>query len=787
MKTVAVLSLLATLFWVSVTAGTPVGSWRIYPSFGRPACQVVETDKKVYYVAGGGLFSYDKSTFESIGLTVDHGLSDYYVDFIATDSDDSFLAIIYSGGNIDLLSDDGSVINLPDIKESTSIIDKKVNDIEIVGDRMFVAANFGVVEFDIKKRRVVTYGNYGVLVSAVTVSDGNIYIISEDSLKSVQSGTNLRNIDIWQSVCAAPGVIELAPYGDGKLIGRTDKKAYIFDIATGSSVELMNCMHRFIRNGDKVMINEGNWVGESDALVSLPEKCRYGIVGTADPHLSLWSLSDAGIEGYKRSNNEWQIATQQFRPYAFASNDIGYIIPGTDLSRLYFTNVGLSHYRIKDNDDGIFTYQATSLLSNGEISDVSAYEVMAGNFAAQFLPAQSGHAAATTRLAEDPDNPDTYWLGTGNDGLYKVTAGKYSGRYDCHNSPMGEPYGSRVYEVSFDRSGNMWVGADGKTPTSGIMVLPAAKRRGAISAVSQNDWIVIDTDGFVNEKDIRIFHCKHSDMVFIFSEGNENCFVAYSTAGTPDIFSDDSRRLWKDLIDNDGMPFHPVHFSAIAEDHDGRVWIGTSEGVIEIANPESALTDDFRVRRLKVSHNDGTNLADYLVGTDLVLDIAVDGANRKWLATESSGVYLTDVTGSSIINHFTADNSPLPSQRVNAVQVMSDGNSVFFATDSGVLEYGSDAAEAAPDLSSIRVYPNPVTPDYGGDVTIDRLTDGALVKIADSGGSVIWQKKAEGGMLTWNICDSSGRRVRSGIYFVIVSVGNGEGSGAATAKIAVVN
>ena len=48
--------------------------------------------------------------------------------------------------------------------------------------------------------------------------------------------------------------------------------------------------------------------------------------------------------------------------------------------------------------------------------------------------------------------------------------------------------------------------------------------------------------------------------------------------------------------------------------------------------------DNFRVYRIKIPRNDGTGLADYLLDTEEIKAIAIDGANRKWIGTATSGV-----------------------------------------------------------------------------------------------------------------------------------------------------
>ncbi len=63
------------------------------------------------------------------------------------------------------------------------------------------------------------------------------------------------------------------------------------------------------------------------------------------------------------------------------------------------------------------------------------------------------------RIAQDPDDPSTYYLATANDGVYRITDRRLTGRYDGSNAPLEDHYGWRVYDLSFDRSGNLWMGS----------------------------------------------------------------------------------------------------------------------------------------------------------------------------------------------------------------------------------------------------------------------------------------------------------------------------------------
>ncbi len=121
--------------------------------------------------------------------------------------------------------------------------------------------------------------------------------------------------------------------------------------------------------------------------------------------------------------------------------------------------------------------------------------------------------------------------------------------------------------------------------------------------------------------------------------------------------------------------------------------------------------------------NDGTNLADYLLDNENVMDISVDANNTKWFATNGSGLYRTNADGSMILDHFTTANSDIISDNVYAVFADPGSNKVYVGTDVGVCIYHSANAPAADDYSDVYAYPNPVTPDYTGDITITGLMD----------------------------------------------------------------
>ena len=184
--------------------------------------------------------------------------------------------------------------------------------------------------------------------------------------------------------------------------------------------------------------------------------------------------------------------------------------------------------------------------------------------------------------------------------------------------------------------------------------------------------------------------------------------------------------------------------------------------------------------------NDGTGLADYLLDGSQINCIAVDGANRKWIGTDNSGLFLVSADGSEVLRQFTTDNSYLSTNTIYSVCCNPTNNSVYVVTANDFLEYFSDTTPGSTSYSNVHVYPNPVHPDYMGSVTIVGLMDNSLVKIADSGGHVIKQLKSTGGMATWDCVGDNGERVSTGVYYILASEKEGGSTHATVAKFVVV-
>jgi hypothetical protein len=188
---------------------------------------------------------------------------------------------------------------------------------------------------------------------------------------------------------------------------------------------------------------------------------------------------------------------------------------------------------------------------------------------------------------------------------------------------------------------------------------------------------------------------------------------------------------------------------------------------------------------LKVYEQENDTVVQYLLETQTVTAIAVDGANRKWLGTSGGGVFLVSDDGQQTIVSFNKENSPLISNNIKDIEINDNTGEVFFATDLGIVSYKGTATTGHADFFDVYVYPNPVMSNYTGEITITGLVSNVDVKITDVAGNLVYETRALGGQAQWNAMNFKGERVKTGVYLVFNS--NVDGTKTYVTKILVYN
>ena len=375
----------------------------------------------------------------------------------------------------------------------------------------------------------------------------------------------------------------------------------------------------------------------------------------------------------------------------------------------------------------------------------------------------------------DPRDPRHVMAGS-QSGLFEFYDGELVNHYNHRNSPITFVIGNEglvnyemITSVIYDEKG----------------VLYTANSHTKIPIVflgTDNNWNMLD-------KSINIEHTENPKFMGFDSDNRMWLYSDYwnHTAVYSYDLSTDKLTEYSNFVNEDGAIISNVERCySLAEDHEGNIWVGLNQGLF-------VLTEEYKkdptkgFYQVKVPRNDGTNYADYLLSGLNITAIAIDNANRKWIGTDGSGVYLISADNMVEEKHFTASNSPLLSDNVQSITIDERTGIVYIGTESGLCSYHSEATQANEEMDSDNVwaYPNPVTPEYKGMINITGLSINSDVKITSSNGTLVAQGRSTGGSFQWDGNDLRGKRVASGVY--MVNTATNDGKKGTVCKVVIVN
>ncbi len=765
-----ILTLVIALAAMVAQAQDDYGKWVLHPIFaGENITNCIDTGDEVYYLASGNLYRYDKDTQENEHLNRANYLNDSGVENIYFNADKNYIMVAYLNSNIDVIDlRNGDVSNISDIKNADISTSKAINSITFAAPNMaIVATDFGFVIINDSKLEVISsYISDKAMEGAMIL--GKYLIINQGgkfhyapATKHIQQMSDLSSA--WVGL-----VGPMIPIGDNRFfVLATDQLAVV--TATEDNGRLSFSATK-VASGRPVTVNKMN---DGGYVASFKNADYYyttsatgdnaarhegaGIYSSSEGGSGMWVLDAQGLKHYNGDT-----LTDNILPNAISISGVPFWMEyDVANSKLYLTSTA-------DNvilDDLV-----------GE-TQINTFD---GNFWHNVTPdgvPEPDEGCYWPVMSPNEDN--TYFISTRKKGFLKIANDKIV--VNLNNASCG--INDRMAALRFDSHGNLWIvqTRDNEHP---VRVLTPAKQ--AKSQITAQDFIFntsshirnLNSEGFkrsqftIGNGDTKVFTSGQYGEALVLWNNNSDLSLSKSIS-----FASGA------LTDQDGKSLDWYEIRSLATDNSGLVWMGTTSGMISF-DPNKAFDADFHVTHIKVPRNDGTNLADYLLDGQTVNCIAVDGANRKWIGTEASGLFLVSADGQTVLKNFNATNSVIGSNEIYQVCCDPTGNSVFVTTPLGVAEYKSDATPGQANFNNIYAYPNPVRPDYGGPINITGLMDNSLVKIADPSGNVIRSLKSTGGMVSWDGCNYEGDLVPTGVYTILASQADGSGGG--TAKVLIV-
>jgi|GEM_PF-13781 len=750
----------------SISASTnTMHSWTAHLAYNNIS-KVVDAGDLVFGLSDGSLFSVDKTSEQIHTYSKIDGLHGSSVQYIAYDAATKQLMIVYEDSQIDLIQN-GKIYLLSDLylKASSSSTSILVNDIYIRDSKAYLSLSTCITVIDLKKREVVDtyyigYNASNVNVKSIAIAQDTIYAASVDTIYCASVNNNLLDYAQWTRLAkpTARPIKKILAHGD-RLIASQDSLAY-------------------------------QWTGSKWMVMDAGFKHRW--IGVSNNQL----LAGPYAEGvYKWVNNEWQQAVRYYTCfdacYDNQSNAYWMVLwSGTKLIRYKYPSyqafapsgpASNNAFRLQAIGERIYVAPGGRWASQyNRPGDAIWYDGVSRDWHA--IPAasldtsiSSGNLHDILYYASSESDPEQFYAATYCRGVIAYRGEQAYQRYSYDNStlrsalPTTDKYARnyvRTDGVLLDKDGNLWVLNTGDYAYAMNVMEPNGTWHGLALRMSGTELHLETPSYMVQDK------TNSQRKWFLEHRGNTGVYL-YDDGGSPYTTSGDRTMKRNQFLDQNSKLVAPSVFYCLAQDRNGDMWIGYDQGLFIIPKGTDFFTSN-SCKRVIIPRNDGTGLADYLLGTEQINAIAVDGANRKWIATATSGVYLVSEDGLEEIEHFTHENSPLLSNEVLSIAIQPRTGEVFFGTSKGIVSYRGDAAEPSETYDNAYAYPNPVRPEYSGVVTITGLMDGSVVNIIDEGGNLICKTNANGGIAIWDGKDHRGRRAATGVYTALCNTVNGD-------------
>ncbi|MFC0875161.1 two-component regulator propeller domain-containing protein [Saccharicrinis sp. FJH2] len=781
-----ILIVFSAISWAQI----PTGTWTTHFSYDE-GTSVTRAKDKIYAVGSGFLFSYGLNDNAVTTYSKINGLNDVTIAKIKYYDALDLLFIGYENGNIDLLKGN-KIINVQDIKLASINGSKNINNVTFKDDIAYISSDVGVVVLDLENREVLeTYilsdGSSQNPVNGVAIKDGNIFAATDNGVyKCNLDNPNILDFGKWEMETQFPEYNKryaaIENYLNKLVAIRADSKTSGY---TGYAIE--NGSLKTILNGGTNFRN----LSISDGTLLITASYRIYIFDqelTLTDFITSYNLEEVAYNG--------QNALSSADALKFDENT--YFVSDGKLSLVKYRKEGFSEVLKPDGPasntiwnmdirDGILrmVHGALDGSSNDYNIAAEASEInREGNWIIfnKYTIPEIDNAVDFVSIASDPFDSEHFYTGSFRFGLFEFRGNGFLERYYDQNSPItniipGKIY-YRIHSLVFDDKGTLWMSN-------------SEVHNSVLSLTQEGEWYEFNfppIDDAGSDRKVALGNMIIADNGYkwmVVPRADGGIFV-FNENGTLDDSADDEYRMLSVNNDIEGKEF-AIAVACIAEDKDGSIWVGTNNGLGVYSSPEDVFKGEtFLPSRIKLPRaNDEDNAADYLLDSEIVRAIAVDGGNRKWLGTASSGLLLVSPDGLTTIHHFTTANSPLPSNSIRSIIIDPDNGEVYVGTGAGLVSFGGDATEGNSDFSNVKAFPNPVRENFTGVVTISGLVEETVVKITDISGNLVFETISNGGSVSWDRKNMFGEYVGTGVYMIFCATKDGAQS--AITKLLVIN
>ncbi|MFT6798927.1 MAG: hypothetical protein ACJAWA_001051 [Nonlabens sp.] len=723
-------------------------SWEGLFSF-TTIVDIEESATSVYAASENAVFIYDLSSRTFTTLTTVNGLSGDEISQIHYSEDKSVLVIGYENGLLQIVDQDGEVIDVVAIKDKQVIPpdNKRINEFKESGDLIYIATDFGIAIYNLLRFEFDdTYfiGDNGAQIEILSIE------IYQDFLYAATRSSGIRRASITD-----PFLIDFMNWSqiNGSLFSEvTSFNSQLFGLSLSRQVfQLATATFQPTTTTINAVAIDAH---SSDVFFTVATPNAIQVFDTN--FVEILSLTTLGGLNYNFTQaislgNDLFIGTQEngmIRVNIQDQTDFEFIVAdGPTRNKAFSIAASPDELWVAYGDhDELYNPFPLERLGVSHLVGEEGW----GNFEA----ADVLNIASISTITINPDNSDEVYFNSMHNGLLEFADGVATTLYGINNSTLESilPPATDFVRISnsvFDNQGNLWSLAN--------KVDNALNRR-----TPSGQWTSFD----VSEEVVSIA----IDQGITRVVANNNGTIFFGTIANGLVGFDPATNQFANLIDDVGLGnLVNSYVTTLRLDLSGQLWIGSNQGLRVLFNPNSMFSENPSDAR-SIIIEDTNGIPRELLADEAVLDIEIDGNNNKWIATASSGAFLFSPSGRETLFQFTTDNSPLPTNSVNDIAIDESTGKIYFATNKGIVAFqGERSSKPQEDLENVRAFPNPVRPGFDGNVTIDGLTDRARVKITDIEGNLVYEAVSQGGSIPWDTRSFSGSKVSSGVYFLFIS------------------
>ena len=769
-----ILLLLVQISWSQIDYSE---HWRDFYSYNNVK-DFIKVENEIFAIVDNALFTYNLDNDEINKISSVNGLSGETTTSLYYSKTNEKIVIGYETGLLEIIDRKGNITIAKDIVNFNYSGNKQINNITEFDNKLFLSTSFAVVVYDLEN-----------------LNFGDTYFIGNQS-----SEIRVNEILIIDDIIYAA----------------TENGIFMADVFNPNLIDYKNWNLNFA--GDFTSITSF-----SNEIFTSRGNNLYSVL---DNTLALKNTYAQSILSLKASTNYLSIATQ--RAVIVLDINLTEVVnyTTTSLDEFYFS-LNTAYFE----ENALFLGTQEYGLLKSFIQDISAFKEIHPEGPVSNAP-----------FSISANNNHLWVVYGGYDAAYTPLNGKYAYSHFNGTNWLNEPYGvfnvKNLVNITFDptHENKVYISSWGSSNTNDI------SNTGGMLIVENEE--VVDFWNYTNSDLEKVFLPQYPNYITTRINGSDfdkdgNLWIAnawvdsrikkYSSNGSwksvdmssvmtnpalglNELEIDKTTTIWIGSRRNGVLAYNEngdkktsltteensgslpdLNARTVKSDNRNRLWIGTKKGLVVLYNASSVFDQNVVNAEPVIILDDG--IPKKLLGDQPINSIAIDGADNKWFGTETGGTLKTSPNGTTTLQNFNKNNSPLPSNNILKIAVDNNSGIVYFATDKGIVAFDSNVAMYGESLTEVYAYPNPSTKENEF-ITIDgrngtHLPKGTNIKIVDAAGNLVYEtniKEGEelfGGKVVWNKTNLAGRKVASGVYIVLLTAN--ENTETEVAKIAIIN